>query len=166
MKRTIDVPVFHTKPVIFTFQQAITVNMAGNYVWPLTRVPFTPNLALSPRTLYLVRTLTFSANIGEADYQGAIVTMPHFNIYVEQSGFIPDFRAPVPLPMYFQNLAYEYSVFYRGGSDNLNNTEENFYGTFEGTLVQTANLVGKQSVTLTVLLTVQEIEDNDFIRNR
>lgn len=163
--RVIDIPYWTSQPLQLIFQQSITVNIAGNYVWPVNKQTFTPNVDLNPDNLYLLQTITFASDTSDGDYKEAITTMPRFHLYLETEGAGPLLRQPVYLPMHLANHAYTRALIPAGGTSNAreNNVANHFLGSFAGQLIQTPNLVGKPTITLTAILSVQEVGDAEYI---
>jgi len=163
--RVIDIPYWTSPPLQLIFQQAITVSIAGNYVWPVNKQTFTPNIDLNPDNLYLIQGFTFASDTSDDDYKEAITTMPRFQLYLEAEGAGPVLRQPIYLPMHLANYPYVRAVLPAGGSSNTheNTVANHFVGSFSGQLIQTPSLVGKPTITLTAILSVQEIGDAEYI---
>lgn len=163
--RLIDIPYWTSPPLQLIFQQTATVDIAGNYVWPVAKQTFTPNIDLNPENLYLIQSLTFASDTSDGDYKEAITTMPKFHLYLETEGALPQLRQPFYLPMHLANHTFYRPIIPAGGSSNnrQNSVANHFLASYTGQLIQTPSLIGKQSITLTMVMAVQEIGDANFI---
>ena len=165
MSETIyDLPYWTAPPLQFVFKQSAILTPGADYIWPLHKEFFTPDIHLVEGALYYFRTVTFDADIAEDDYQAATVIEPVFHLYLQSESLTPQLKNPIALPGYFHNLTYEsfYQPSITFGDDFMAPTNH-FLATFEGTLQQTANLIGKDAVTLTLIITAQEITDEGYI---
>jgi hypothetical protein len=159
-----DVPIFNSPPVQFAFEQSITVNGAGNYVWPVNRQDESLGLDINEHSLYLFETYTFAADIDSEDYKGAISVRPTFRLYLKSEGANPQLKQPIQLPLYMNNFPYKMALLPRVAETNGVMTEENFLmGSFSGTLFQIPSLIGKRSINLVMVLSAQEVTNDDFI---
>jgi hypothetical protein len=149
-----EVPLLASPPLIFLFRQTASL-LAGAYEFAAGRTDFSPVRPINPGTLYWFRALSVFADISEEDYQGAIVTMPTFTAYEQQEAGASFFREPVPLGAFYSALPFEYAkISTRSGNKML--------GSIVGELQQTASLLGKTSVTISIVLSVQEVGDKRF----
>ncbi len=169
--RLIDIPYGKSPPVIFSFRQtaplALGVYDFGGVGSPLVRSLFTPNRPILPNVLYIFSGLSFSMDVDQNDYQGAIASLPAFSTFLQSDASAPAFREPILLDKYFENYSYILSLM---GSSSVNrpantggDTFNKLFGSVTGTVNQTAALVGKASLTAIVKMTAQEISDGEFI---
>lgn len=165
--RFIDIPYDKAPPFQFTFASPATVDIAGFYNWRGTLVDMLPNKAIQTNALYFFTSLTFASDCEMGDYTGAIITRPQFSLHLLSEGGNPVFRQPVPLPQHFYNMTYlrGFTTGARGDNPSLGATISNrFQGSFLGQLKQTGGLVGQPTITLTMILTCQEVTDDAYIR--
>lgn len=175
--RLIDIPYDSSPAIIFTYRQTAAL-VAGQYDFSgtgtLAKNAFTPSRPLQPAFLYIFKTLSFGMDIAQEDYHSAIATQPQFSAYVASDAAAPAFREPVALSMYFQNLPYIITMLggqfpgdsYPGSVSPGVQAPRNInrlLGTVTGVLNQTGNLLGKASVTAIIMLTAQEVVDEEFV---
>ncbi len=167
--RLIDIPYLTSPPLLFTFRQTAAV-AAGVYTYPqATTIAFTPSRPIQPNILYMFDTVTFAFDIDENDYYGAIATLPQFSMYLQSDSSAPSLREPLQLVKYFPALPYRLAII---GSELLGASSDTalqgfqnnrLLGNVTGTLNQTPALLGKLSVTATLIFSAQEVSDNYFI---
>jgi hypothetical protein len=97
------------------------------------------------------------ADVDEGDYLSAITTLPVFQMYLKGTGKQILFREPVAIAKYFQNFDYRLCWFTQREDDEL-------YCAIAGELQQTAALIGKTSIFLTVVISAQEVVDSSFVK--
>jgi hypothetical protein len=87
-----------------------------------------------------------------------------FNLYLESEAANPQLRNPVALPLYFSNFTFRQFLEPRETEgDDMIAGENHFQASFIGTLQQTPPLIGKEDITLTMIMAVQEITDDTYI---
>lgn len=172
----INVPYSTSPPLLFTYRQSATV-AAGTYDFTGTsaKTPFTPSRPILPNFLYLFSTISFSMDIDEGDYFGAIATQPEFSLYMLSDAAAPQFREPLALATYLKLFPYIFPIF---GQELMQAAQTNavatvtpnnatpfnrLLGLVKGSLNQTANLLGKGTITAIVQFTAQEIVDDTYI---
>ncbi len=200
-----QIPYLKTEPfhVVFRSKAGLGVISPGLYDWsvgtnplqptPNGRVVSNPRADLDPANLYVIESFTFSADIAETDYSGAIIDttaapdvvpgIPRFHLYVQSESNGPILKQPIPLPQYYQEANFpkwrEYSKTASDFATNFAGTPgqqvgvgflglkstNQFVGAFEARLSQTIALLGKQSITLILALGVLEIRDENFIKS-
>jgi len=199
-----QIPYLKTEPfhVVFRSKANIGQITPGFYDWsvginplqptPNGRVVSSPRADLDPANLYVIEHFTFSADIAEEDYSGAIIDttaapdvvpgIPRFHLYVQSEGTGPILKQPIPLPQYYPEATFpkwrEYSKEASDFSSNfatapgqqvgvgflgLKSTNQ-FVGAFEGRLQQNAALIGKGTITMILALGVLEVRDENFIK--
>lgn len=169
--RLIDIPYLSSPPVLFTYRQTATLS-AGSYTFTGTApAAFTPSRPILPNVLYLFETVDIAFDIAEVDYYGAIATLPQFSMRL-QSDAAPALREPIPVPKYYTGLPYRLSLM---GSELLSAFDmpagaqgfqfNRLLGNFTGVLTLTASLQGKGSITGIVVFSVQEVQNNAFIKD-
>jgi hypothetical protein len=171
-----DIPYRTSPPLLFVYSEKVTL-AAGAYDWPLgQKAVFTPSRPINANSLYIFNTLDFACDIDEGDYQSALLSPMSFSMYLQSDGGSPALREPVPLVKYFNNLRYILNIL---GSELLGEAYQNssgvtpsqgfsfnrLMGDVNGTLTQTPALIGKASVTATIVFTVQEVTDRNFIKD-
>jgi flagellar biosynthesis component FlhA len=97
-------------------------------------------------------------------------------MYLQSDGGSPALREPVPLVKYYNILPYVLNIL---GTELLGMAYQNSSGTssaqgftfnrlmgdVNGTITQTPALIGKASITATIVLSAQEISDRNFIKD-
>jgi hypothetical protein len=162
------------------------------YVWTFNnKVEAFPLVDIQKEFLYYIYGVSFSADISLLDYQASLEiedistntprqpdanTIPTFNLYLksENSGSI--LRQPFAIPTYYSDVDYRFfkkpktasgtGSTTSGGLAGLTGEQINsLQGSFNGTLIQTPNLVGKQSINLIATIFIQEITSDKQIQN-
>jgi len=191
-----QIPYLKTEPMHVVFRSKANIGQItpGYYDWAVTtnpnqptpngRVVASPRADLDPANMYIIEHFTFSADIDEADYSGAIIDttaalgvtpgIPRFHLYVQSEGTGPILKQPIPIPQYYQESAFpKWRVYSKEHSDFGNQTGvaflgmknvNQFVGAFEARLQQTLPLIGKGTITLILSLGVLEVKDENFIR--
>lgn len=173
--RHIDLPYFTSPPILFVYQQTANLDSSGNYVFSNQATPaaFTPNRPLNANVLYVFTDLAFSTDIAELDYAGAVTSAMSFSMYMQSGGTTPILREMIPLLTYVP-MPYRLSVLGEqaynpamptalGGGSSSAPKYNGFTGKIAGTLLQTPSLLGKASITATLVFSVQEVSDGDYI---
>ncbi len=150
------VPLMVSPPLLFQFRQTADLT-GGTYDFLPVRSALTPDRPLKAGAVYWFRTITASADVAESDYAGAIATMPTFSLFTQAAAQGPYFRQAIQLGKYLSNLPFEYADDFQ--QDNA------FRGYISGQLTQTPSLLGKTSITITVIFAAQEIGDKGFIES-
>jgi len=166
--RLTDIPYWTSPPLIFTYRETAPLQLGVYTFLASTKNVFTPSRPIRPNALYAFMTFDFAMDIAEIDYQGAIVTLPQFSMFMQSDSAAPALREPIPLSKYFITLPYALHIL---GEELLNNdfpgtqgyTFNRMLGSVEGVLNQTGALMGKAEVNATIVFTVQEIVDEHFI---
>lgn len=151
-----DMPYISSPPIEFVYRSSVAF-VAGFYTWADTPTALTPNRRLMENVLYYFRSLTFSADIEELDFTSCIVTMPQLQMYLKSNSNAILFREPANMVKYLANFEYRFAWFTPRKDDQL-------LAGFRGVLNQNANLVGKSPITLTAVISAQEIVDDKFIK--
>lgn len=169
-----DIPYNDSPPLKFTYQQAAALSL-GTYTFTAgTRQAFTPDRPINPNVLYHFRSLDFMVDVDEIDFTQNVGAWISFSMYLQSEAGSPALREPILLPKYFQNLEHTAFILgsqmleaaYPGGVANTTTqgfTFNRLLGNLAGTVSQSTALLGKQSLNGIVLLTVQEIVDQEFI---
>lgn len=151
-----DLP-YNSSPAIQFFYKKTVTLAAGVYTWSVTTPEVLSVLRpLIANSVYYFRSITVVADIDEGDYLSSLVTVPVFQMYLKSTGKQILFREPLVLGKYFQNFDYRLTWFTQREDDEL-------YCSINGVLTQTANLIGKTSITISVILSAQEIVDSAYI---
>ena len=151
-----DLPYYTSPPIQFTYQSSAAF-AAGKYTWAETQVALTPNRPIMPNSLYYFRSLTLSADIDEVDFTSNIEVTPAFQMYLKGRAKVILFREPVLMVKFLQNFDYRYVW-------KTQTTVDQLFASFNGVLAQGAGLVGKDPVTLTAVISAQEIVDEGFVK--
>lgn len=191
-----QIPYLKTEPMHVVFRSKANIGQInpGFYDWAVTtnpnqptpngRVVANPRADLDPANMYVIEHFTFSADVAEEDYSGAIIDtsaalgvtpgIPRFHLYVQSEGTGPILKQPIPIPQYYQESSFpKWRVYTKESSDFGNQTSvaflgmkstNQFIGAFEARLAQTIPLIGKGTITLIMSLGVLEIRDEQFIK--
>lgn len=158
--RLIDIPYHTTEPVQFV--GSVTAPLIGaKFVFPNIMQAFTPNVALLDTNLYIINSVSFSVNIPESMYQGALSTdLPSFQLFTSGTGNTPLWRSGFYLPKYFDNYGYIKTFLPRQSPNNLN-------FLFSGSIDQSAELtdLGINDINAFIVLSVSEINDDTYVSN-
>lgn len=169
-----DIPYWTSPPLIFTYRETAAL-AAGMYTFLAgAKAAFTPSRPIRANALYVFKTMDFSFDIDQSDYMGAYTTLPQFSMFLQSDSAAPALREPIPLSKYFDTIPYVLNILgeelletaYPGQAAVTPTQGYNFnrlLGSVEGVVAQTAALIGKGSLTATVVFTVQEIVDEHFI---
>lgn len=154
--RVEDLPYSSSPPIQFTYQSTATLSL-GYYTWADGQLALTPTRPLLQNALYYFRSITLAANIEELDFTSNITTTPAFYMFQKSHSNAILFREPVLMVKFLQQFEFRQAVFSQLINDQL-------YAAFRGVLVQGPNLIGKQSITLTAIISAQEVVDDGFIK--
>ncbi len=171
-----DIPYRTSPPLLFVYTEVATLS-AGVYSWPVGgKAAFTPSRPINANSLYLFNTMDFACDIDQADYQSAISTQMNFSMYLQSDAGSPALREPIPLVKYYNTMPYILNIL---GTELLGEAYQNssgispaqgysfnrLLGDVNGVLTQTPTLIGKASITATLVFSVQEITDKNFIKD-
>lgn len=171
-----DIPYRTSPPLLFVYTETAAL-VAGAYTWVLgNKFAFTPSRPINANSLYLFKTLDFACDVDQADYQGAVSTALSFSLYLQSDAGSPALREPVPLVKYFNTLPYILNIL---GTELLGEAYQNasgispaqnfnfnrLMGDINGAITQTPALIGKGSITATLVFAAQEITDKNFIKD-
>ena len=171
-----DIPYRTSPPLLFVYTEAAILS-AGAYDWPVGgKSAFTPTRPINANSLYIFKTMDFACDIDQADYQSAIATQMNFSMYLQSDAGSPALREPVPLVKYYNTIPYLLNIL---GTELLGDAYQNssgmtpaqgfsfnrLLGDINGNLTQTPTLLGKASITATIVFSVQEITDKNFIKD-
>jgi hypothetical protein len=151
-----DLPYNSSPPIQFVYQSTAPLSL-GSYTWTDGPKTLTPDRPLMNNSLYYFRSVTLSANIDELDYTSNITTTPKFQMYLKSRAKAIFFREPILFVKYLQNFEFRQAWLTQMVSDQL-------FGGFTGVLIQGPALIGKASITLTAVISAQEIVDDSYIR--
>lgn len=151
-----DLPYFSSPAVQFVYKQTATL-AAGSYIFASAPAQLTPPRPVMQNVVYYFRSLTISADIAENDYLSAITNVPTFQTFLKGTGRQIHFREPIVIAKYFQNFDYRLCWITQREDDEI-------FGSINGTLNQTAALIGKSSITISVVISVQEVVDQNFVK--
>jgi hypothetical protein len=152
-----DLPYATSPAVEFVYKQTAAL-AAGSYIFSgSVPSPLSVLRPLMQNCVYYFRSLTISADIEENDYLPSITVTPTFQMFLKGTGKQILFREPVSIAKYFQNFDYRLCWITQREDDEL-------FGVISGTLTQTASLIGKASITVSVVISAQEIVDQAFVK--
>jgi len=151
-----DIPYWTSPPIQYVYTKTAPL-AAGAYTWVDQPGDMTPVRPVRNTLLYYFRDITLYADIEEADFSAALDVTPQFRPSLRGSGNRAVlFREPILMPRFLQNFGYR--LFWE-----TNQTPERLLGSFRGTLTQTPALIGKTSITLTAIISAQEIKDRNYV---
>ena len=154
--RAEDLPYWSSPPVQFVYRSTATLSM-GNYVWDDAPSAIAPTRPILANVLYFFRHITLTADVSSLDFDANIVTPPSFYSYrLSDGGSTVLFREPVTMPVFLN--AYDYRLWWKSQQGN-----DTLLCAFKGQVVQGPSLVGKASITLTAIISAQEVVDRNFI---
>ncbi len=171
-----DIPYRTSPPILFVYSELASLD-AGAYNWPVgQKAVFTPSRPINANSLYLFNCMDFACDIDQADYQSAISSVMTFSMYLQSDAGSPALREPIPLVKYYNTIPYILNIL---GTELLGEAYQNssavspaqgytfnrLMGDISGTLTQTPVLLGKTSITATVVFSAQEITDKNFIKD-
>lgn len=152
-----DLPYWSSPPIQFVYEQTANL-LAGYFQWTATPTALTPDRPILDNALYFFRSISLAADITELDFEAAITTTPQFFTYLTGDSKAVLFREPIIMNKFYQQFDYRITFSRAKGGNQL-------LAAFSGILLQTANLVGKTSVTLKAIISAQEIVDDSFIKD-
>lgn len=151
-----DLPYHSSPPIEFSYSSQASFS-AGQYIWADTPQNLNPIRPLMVNSLYYFRSITMVADIEESVYNANLVTVPSFQMYLKSRKKSILFREAVYMSKFLQNFDYKFAWFTQQNNDQL-------YAGFTGILGQNADLVGKATITLTAVISAQEVVDEGFIK--
>jgi len=153
-----DAPLHDTVPVQLVYRKTIAL-LAGAYTWPGDRELITVQRPLIHNAVYILRNMSLTADVEETDYTAALTSVateiPKFMLYLEGTGDSPEFREEVSMPTFLKNYWYHKLIV-------PHQTPVAIKGSWRGKLNQIPALIGKASITLTAVITLQEVIDDRF----
>jgi hypothetical protein len=154
-----DMPYWSSPPIQFVYEQ--TANLVlGTYTFATAGnapQPLAISRPIIENTIYYMRNITLSADIGRDDFLGAIVTTPNFQLYKQSENNVQLYRESIRMSDYFQQFDFRLAWQTQRSVDQL-------LGTIVGQLTQTVALIGKSSITIKAIISAQEIVDQKFTR--
>lgn len=153
--RAEDLPYFDSPPIQYTYQSTAALQF-GLYEWEDDPSPFNPDRPVMENALYFFRSFSFMADVDEGDYTSAVINIPEFRLFLRGDANAPLLREPLLMTRFFSQ--FDYRFWFRRGKVN-----EVLNAGFSGLLQQTPALVGKTNITLTAVISAQEVTDENFI---
>lgn len=154
-----DLPYYSSPPMQLVYQSTATLD-AGVYVWDDAPGVLATQRNLVDNALYYFRKITITADVESLDFETSVTTIPEFYTFRQSDGGvqrpIPLFREPILMPVFLEDFDYRLVWETNQGNDQI-------LGAFRGQLVQSPGLVGKNTITLTAQISVQEIVDKNYI---
>lgn len=157
-----DLPYATSPPVQFIYQSTAALAL-GSYSWADAPSALTPNRPVMNNSLYFFRHITFSADVSELDFTANIVTAPQFQTYLKSTGNTMLFREPVNMVSFLKNWDFRFAWDSRQERSQDSQSQDRLLAGFTGSLLQGPALVGKGTITLTAVISAQEIVDQAFI---
>lgn len=152
--RAEDLPYWTSAPIQFTFESTASLSL-GSYVWNDLPSVLTPDRPLLQTGLYYFRSLTLSADISELDFTANITVTPQFYAFLRSDSRAVKFREPVNMVKFFDQ--FDYRLFW-----DTPQVHDQLLCAFRGAMIQGPALIGKASITLTAVISAQEIIDKAF----
>jgi len=168
-----DLPYFRSPPIQLSLSQSASLSF-GQYVWNNTNAPKTilvGSAQITQSTLLYIKSISFSADIPELDYQKALeITstvlangttagqnqIPSYFKFLSSDAKSPTLRSPILCQQFFTDQEYKLLVEPKTRPNDV-------LGFFRGALQQTGALAGINTITLTAEFYVQTVEDRNFI---
>jgi len=174
--RVEDLPYWTSPPIQFVFESTATVNM-GAFFWNDPPSSLKPPRPIQNNTMYYFRSISLTADIGELDFMTNLVRPPAFYMFRESDDNAVLFREPVVMNKFYDQFDFRLLWMSAKQGDVLNAA---FAGPPPGptvidgvtsptgpylpaSILQGPNLIGKTSITLKAIISVQEIADDSFI---
>lgn len=165
-----ELPYSSSPPIQFVYRSTTPLN-AGKYIWnDAPSSLYFPISGTAGRrkilntTLYYLRDITLTADIDEQDYVSAVSAnsaspdcIPYLTLHLDSRGSSSLLREPFLMSKFLQNFGYRQFF-------TVTQTPDELKGSFRGTLTQTPALIGKASITLSAIMSVQEITDQEYMR--
>jgi len=164
--RLIDIPYHTTEPIQFVGEVTAPL-IVNKFIFPNELQSFTPPIALLDTNLYIINSVSFSMNIPESVFQGALIKkqgiesrLPSVQLYTTGTGNSPLWRTGFYCPKYFDDFNYIKTFLPRQSPNNLK-------FIFSGSLDQSAELttLGLDEITAYFVLSVSEINDDTYVSN-
>lgn len=151
-----DIPYWLSPPIQYVYTSQASL-VAGQYIWADPPSSLTPIRPVINTSLYYFRDITLSADIEEDDFSAALKygSMPYLGMYLRSNANANLFREPFYMPRYVQNFGYR--LFWE-----THQTPDELLAAFTGTLTQTPALIGKTTISLTAIISAQEISDPNY----
>lgn len=157
-----DLPYWTSPPVQFVYQSTADLHL-GSYTWANAPSALLTNRPVLQNAVYFFRHLTFTADISELDYTANLVTIPAFQTYLKSTANTMLFREPVLMTSFLRSWDFRFLWDSRQARTADNATADQLLASFNGSIVQGPNLVGKNSITLTAVVSAQEIVDEEYL---
>lgn len=151
-----DLPYLSSPPIEFVYSSTASLS-GGTYTWADAPTVLTPNRPLMVNSLYYFRSVTLAANVDELDFTSNITTTPQFQMYLKSRAKTVLFREPILMVKFLQNFDYKFAWITQSNQDQL-------FASFTGVLNQGAALIGKSTITLTSVISAQEVVDQNFVK--
>lgn len=154
-----DIPYYTSPPMQLVYQSTATLT-AGVYLWDDDPGVLATQRNLVDNALYFIRNITLTADVESLDFETSVTTIPEFYMFRQSDGGvrrpIPLLREPILMPSFLKNFDYRLVFETKQGNDQV-------LGAFRGQLIQSPGLIGKNTITLTAQISVQEIVDKNYI---
>lgn len=156
----LSLPYSQSRPLILAGRLTAPI-VAGAYTWDGSAFDASPRADLKAAYLYIVTSISFAADLDAANYADAIDStytrspIPSFRMM--QGGGASVLPDAVPVPFYFSDLGVCQA--FQPATD-----QNRVQFSAQGRLIQTPQLVGKASVSLSVSCIVYEVSDLNWIR--
>jgi len=158
MSLNIDSVPFHTSVPLQVIGQVTAPLVGGVYTFNGRPNEMTPKEQFTDNALYVMTKVSIACDVSALDYQGAINQVPEINFYSTGEARTPLVRKPIQAPLYYDGYDYTYAFEMRKDPSSL-------LFSVKGIINQTASLVGKGSLTFSVISQIYEIVDDGFIEN-
>jgi len=119
--------------------------VGGFFVFPIATQVDTEPLHNLLEARYILRSMRFSCDANELDYQAAMVEIPKVRVFQKALGRSPMFLEPIPFPTYCE-VQLGQAIDSRMRPDKL-------LVSVEGKVEQTIALVGKVNLTALIVMT-------------
>ena len=142
-------------PASGIFTAAFNVPTAGKYDFAGQSITFIEKL--SPGSVYLIDSFSVGGNISGEDYLSAIDVVPRIKLCKAQDDENV-FDGDIPLSGFFSDRQLVH--FFETGLNNCT-----IKAILTGSLIQTVDLIGVPSVSLSVSFSLHRIDEKDYAKN-
>ena len=152
-----DIPYIQSPPVQFSYSATAALSL-GAYTWSAAMAAFNPQVNILVTGLYYFRSITMSADISEFDYLSNVTTPLVFKAYLKGDAKTPLYRQGFVMEKFFDQ--FDFPFFWR-----RHTIDDVIYGTLRGAIAQGPNLLGKTSITVKVIISAQEITNEQYVKD-
>jgi hypothetical protein len=128
--------------------------LLGGYDWGVAGNVGQKIIDMEPGSIYLIERISIGADMGEAEFLEAILTLPLITLRESQSNELV-YKAPFPVTNFIDDKDIVGWAYTDKGDEDL-------ISTFTGQLTQTAALVGRATLSFFINYSIYAIDDSVF----